>query len=136
MLQPRKLKFRKPHIDRLLKGHLTSKGTELNYGVVGLKALEAKLITDRQIESCLSELKRNLGKKGRYWLRVFPHFPKTKKPPETRMGGGKGDIEGYVTHVKPGAIIFEVDGLDKETLKSVLKKVAYKLPVKTKIVEK
>lgn len=136
MLQPRKLKFRKPHLDRMIRNHIALKGNTLAYGEVGLKSLEAKRITDRQIEASLNELKRRLGRKGRYWLRIFPHLPKTKKPPETRMGGGKGDIEGYVAIVKPGTIIFEVAGLDKESLKEALKLVSYKLPIKTKIVEK
>ena len=136
MLQPKKLKFRKPHTERFLKKHLASRGKDLQYGSLGLKSLEIKLITDKQIDACLNELKRKLGKKGRYWLRIFPHFPKTKKPPETRMGGGKGDIEGYVAVVKPGTIIFEVDGPTKEVLKEALKSVSYKLPIKTKIIEK
>lgn len=136
MLQPRKLKYRKPQIERLLKDKIALKGSKLVYGIVGLKSLETKLITNKQIEACLNEIKRQLKKKGRYWLRIFPHFPKTKKPPETRMGGGKGDIENYVVHIKPGTIIFELDGPDKELLKNVLKKVAYKLPFKVKIIEK
>lgn len=136
MLQPRKLKFRKSHSDRMIRNHLALRGSTLAYGEVGLKSLEAKEITDKQIEASLSELKRRLGKKGRYWLRIFPHLPKTKKPPETRMGGGKGDVEGYVAVVKPGTIIFEVAGLNRESLKEALKSVSYKLPIKTKIVEK
>lgn len=134
MLQPKKLKHRKIQIRRMLKDSLALKGTKLVYGDVGLKALETKLISSKEIESVINKLKRGLGKKGRYWLRIFPHFPKTKKPPETRMGGGKGDIEDYVTPVKQGMILFEVDGLSKESLKEVLKQCAYKLSVRTKIV--
>ncbi len=136
MLQPKKLKFRKVQPKRGLRKRIAFKGESLVYGDAGLKSLETKLIKDKQIEACLAELKRGLGKKGRYWLRIFPHLPKTKKPPETRMGGGKGDVEGYVALVKPGTIIFEVAGLDKESLRNVLKAISYKLPIKTKIVEK
>ncbi|GIW67410.1 MAG: 50S ribosomal protein L16 [Candidatus Parcubacteria bacterium] len=136
MLQPKKLKYRKAQKGRSLKRELITKGTELTWGDLGLKSLETRMITSKQIKACLDVLKKNLGKKGRYWLRIFPHKPKTKKPPETRMGGGKGDVEDYVAVVRPGTILFEVGGLDKELLKDVLKQTAYKLPIKTKIVEK
>lgn len=101
---------------------------------MGLKALETKMIDAKEIEAAINELKRGLGKKGRYWLRIFPHKPKTKKPPEVRMGGGKGDVETYVAVVRPGTIMFEVAGLSKDDLKSLLKRVQHKLSVKTKIV--
>lgn len=136
MLQPRKLKYRKSHTDRFLKNKIATKGSDLDFGEAGLKSLEAKFITDKQIEACLSILKKGLGKKGKYWLRIFPQIPKTKKPAETRMGGGKGDVEEYVAAVKPGTMIVEVAGLDKNSLKNVLKAISYKLPIKTKIVEK
>ncbi len=136
MLQPKKLKYRKAQKGRSLNREITLKGYTLNYGEVGLKSLETKIITDKQIEASLNELKRRLGKKSRFWLRIFPHKPKTKKPAESRMGGGKGDVENYVTVVRPGTIILEVSGLDRETLKNALKYVSYKLPIRTKIVEK
>jgi large subunit ribosomal protein L16 len=135
MLQPRKLKYRKAQKGRSLKREITLKGIKLSHGEVGLKSLETRMITSKQIEACINVLKKNLGKKGRYWLKIFPHKPKTKKPPETRMGGGKGDVEDYVALVRPGTILFEVAGMDKESLKEILKQAAYKLPIKTKIVE-
>jgi large subunit ribosomal protein L16 len=135
MLQPRKLKYRKAQKGRSLKREITLKGTKLSHGELGLKSLETRMITSKQIESALNVIKKNLGKKGRYWLKIFPHKPKTKKPPETRMGGGKGDVEDYVAIVRPGTILFEVAGMDKESLKEILKQAAYKLPIKTKIVE-
>ena len=136
MLQPKKLKYRKSQKGRSLQRELITKGTELTWGDLGLKSLETRMISSKQLQACIEVLKRGLGKKGRYWLRIFPHKPKTKKPPETRMGGGKGDVEDYVAVVRPGTILFEVAGLDKEALKEVLKQTAYKLPIKTKIVEK
>ena len=136
MLQPKKLKYRKTQKGRSLQREVITKGTELTWGDLGLKSLETRMISSKQIQACLDVLKRGLGKKGRYWLRIFPHKPKTRKPPETRMGGGKGDVEDYVAVVRPGTILFEVAGLDKEALKEVLKQTAYKLPIKTKIVEK
>ena len=135
MLQPKKLKYNKAQKGRSLNRDITLKGVKLSHGELGLKSLEAKVITGKQIESCINVLKKSLGKKGRYWLKIFPHKPKTKKPPETRMGGGKGDVEEYVALVRPGTILFEIAGLDRKTLKDVLKKVSYKLPIKTKIVE-
>lgn len=136
MLQPKKLKYRKAHKGRSLNRRITTKGTEITYGEMGLQSLETKMISSRQIESCLNILKKYLGKKGRYWLKIFPHKPKTKKPPETRMGGGKGDVEDYVAVVRPGTVIFEVAGLDKESLKTALKQATYRLPIKTRIISK
>jgi large subunit ribosomal protein L16 len=135
MLQPKKLKYNKAQKGRSLDRDITLKGVKLSHGELGLKSLEAKVITSKQIESCINVLKKSLGKKGRYWLKIFPHKPKTKKPPETRMGGGKGDVEEYVALVRPGTILFEIAGLDRKTLKDIFKKVSYKLPIKTKIVE-
>ncbi len=136
MLRPKKTKYRKAQKGRSLNRALTIRNTELVYGTAGLKSLEAKFIYDKQIEACIAELKRRLGKKGRFWLRIFPHQPKTKKPLESRMGGGKGDVENYVTFVRPGTMLFEVEGLPLESLKGALKAISYKLPIKTKIVTK
>ncbi len=136
MLRPRKTKYRKTQNGRSLDREITTRNVELVYGDVGLKSLEAKFVYDKQIEACIAELKRRLGKKGRFWLRIFPHKSKTKKPLESRMGGGKGDVENYVALVRPGTMIFEVSGLDKEVLKNALKAVSYKLPLKTKIIVK
>jgi len=134
MLQPRKLKYRKAFKGRSLNRKIIIKGTSLTYGEMGLKSLETKMIDAREIEAMINELKRRLGKKGRYWLRIFPHKPKTKKPPEVRMGGGKGDVETYVAVVRPGTVVVEVAGLPQEELKNILRQVQHKLSVKTKIV--
>lgn len=136
MLQPKKVKYRKRQKGRSLNRKIATKGNYLVHGEVGLKSLEARIIYDREIESAMNELRRRLGKKGRYWLRIFPHLPKTKKPPETRMGSGKGDVDAYVAFVKPGSIIFEASGLSLDILKEALKKSSYKLSVKTQVVVK
>lgn len=134
MLQPKKLKYRKAFKGRSLKRKIITKGHLLVHGEMGLKSLETKMIDSREIEAAINELKRRLGKKGRFWLRIFPHKPKTKKPPEVRMGGGKGDVETYVAIVRPGTIMFEVSGLPANDLKKVLYHVQRKLSIKTKIV--
>jgi large subunit ribosomal protein L16 len=134
MLQPRKLKHRKWQKGKRLKRKVTTKGCYLAFSDYGLKSLEAAYIKDKHIETCLKEMKRILGKKGRVWSRVFPHLTRTKKPEGTRMGGGKGDIDHYVVLVKPGTILFEVEGKDKNLIISALRSASYKLPIKTKIV--
>jgi large subunit ribosomal protein L16 len=136
MLQPKKLKYRKSQKGRSLNREIITKGTELIHGKFGLKSLESRFLTDRQIESCINVLKKTMGKKGRLWLRIFPHKPKTKKPPETRMGGGKGDVENYVALVRPGTLLFEISGPDENILRKALKQASYKLPIKTKVVVK
>jgi len=136
MLQPKKLKYRKSQKGRSLKREIITKGTELIHGQFGLKSLESRFLTDRQIESCINVLKKKIGKKGRFWLRIFPHKPKTKKPPETRMGGGKGEVENYVALVRPGTVLFEISGSDDNILKEALKQASAKLPIKTRIVKK
>mgnify|MGYP001773083547 CR=1 FL=1 len=134
MFQPRRTKHRKWQKGRSLSRTITTKGFRLAQGEMGLKSLEAKFLTDKQIEAAWNEIKRNLSNKGRVWLRIFPHKPITKKPPEVRMGGGKGDVAGYVCFVKPGTILFEVSSNNKELMFEALKKASYKLPIKTKIV--
>lgn len=135
MLQPRKLKYRKWQKGRSLNREITTKGCYLAFGNFGLKSLETSYIKDSQIESSLKEIKRVLGRKGRVWLRIFPHKTRTKKPEGVRMGGGKGDINHYAFLVKPGTIMFEVESRDPDLAKSALKLASYKLPIKTKIVE-
>jgi len=136
MLQPKKLKHRKWRKGKSLDRNITTKGFDLNFGIAGLKSLESSYIKDSQIEACIKEIKRILGKKGRMWLRIFPHITRTKKPEGVRMGGGKGDIDHYATLVRPGTILFEVESKDKELALSALKAASYKLPIKTKIVVK
>jgi len=133
MLMPKRVKYRKPHSAPRIKG--ISKGnTELHWGEYGLKALEPKWITARQIEACRIAIVRYLKKKGKMWIRVFPDKAITKHPAETRMGKGKGAPDHWVAVVKPGRILFEVEGLDIETAKEALSRAAAKLPIRTKFI--
>jgi large subunit ribosomal protein L16 len=134
MLQPKKSKHRKWQKGRSFKRALETRGVELAFGNFGLKSLATIRLTDKQIEAAMKEIKRVLGKKGRAWLRVFPHLSVTKKPPEVGMGGGKGDIAFYATVVHSGKVIIEVDARDQQLAIKSLKAGAYKLPIKTKIV--
>jgi len=136
MLQPRKVKHRKWMKGKSLKRDISISNIDLNFGEYGLKSLEAKYLKDKQIEAALKEIKRILGKKGRLWLKIFPHISRTKKAEGVRMGGGKGDIDHYATFVRPGNILFEVESSDKDLAISALKSASYKLPIKTKIVSK
>ncbi len=136
MLQPRKLKHRKWMKGKSLNRKITLKGIDLNFGNAGLKSLETSYLKHTQIEACIKEIKRILGKKGRMWLRIFPHLTRTKKSEGVRMGGGKGDVDHYATLVRPGTILFEVESKDKDLAFSALKSASYKLPIKTKIVFK
>ncbi len=129
---PRKRKFRKERRGRI-KGK-ASRGNRLAFGDCGLQALEPAWITANQIEAARVVISRSIKKTGKVWIRIFPHKPYTKKPAETRMGGGKGDVEGYVAVVKPGTIMFEVMGLPKEQAVEVLRQASYKLPIKTRVV--
>lgn len=136
MLQPKKLKHRKWMKGKSLKRTVITKGIDLNFGNAGLKSLETSYIKDSQIEACVKEIKRILSKKGRMWLRIFPHITRTKKSEGVRMGGGKGDIDHYAALVRPGSILFEVESKDKNLAISALKSASYKLPIKTKIILK
>jgi len=134
MLAPKKRKFRKER-----RGRMKRKATKCNYvafGDYGLMALEPSWITANQIEAARIVISRNLKKGGKLWIRIFPHKPVTKKPAESRMGGGKGDVEKYVAVVRPGVVMFELTGLKREEAYEVLTQASYKLPIKTKIVEK
>ena len=134
MLQPMRTKFRKAHKGRI---HGTSKaGTELNFGQFGLKALEPDRVTARQIEAARRALTRHMKRAGRVWIRVYPDVPVSKKPIEVRMGKGKGTPEYWVCRVKPGRILFEVDGIPHALAKEALGLAAAKLPVKTRFVER
>ena len=134
MLQPMRTKFRKAHKGRI---HGTSKaGTELNFGQFGLKALEPDRVTARQIEAARRALTRHMKRLGRVWIRVFPDVPVSKKPLEVRMGSGKGTPELWVCRVKPGRILFELDGVSVEMARHALALAAAKLPVKTRFVER
>src|SRR5437660_3646742 len=134
MLQPMRTKFRKAHKGRI-KGIATS-GITLAFGQFGLKALEPERITARQIEAARRALTRHMKRSGRVWIRMFPDVPVSKKPLEVRMGSGKGNPELWVARVKPGRILFEVDGVSIEVAKEALALAAAKLPVKTRFIER
>jgi len=134
MLAPRKIKYRKPQKGRMTG--LAKGGDYVAFGTHGLKALEAGWITSRQIEAVRITISRRVRKVGKMWIRIFPHKSITKKPAETRMGKGKGSPEYWVAVVKPGRVLFEVEGLSDEEAKETFKQCGYKLPIKTKIVSK
>ena len=134
MLQPKKAKFRKAHKGRI-KGVATS-GTDLCFGQFGLKAMEPERVTARQIEAARRALTRHMKRAGRVWIRIYPDVPVSKKPIEVRMGKGKGTPEIWVCRVKPGRILFEVDGIPVGIAKEALTLAAAKLPVKTRFIER
>ena len=132
MLSPKRTKYRKAHKGRI-KG-VTKGGSALNFGAFGLKALEPERITARQIEAARVAISRSVKKMGKLYVRVFPDHPFTKKPAETRMGTGKGGVEGYVAVVKPGRVIFEVEGCTEEIAKEAFHRAHHKLPIKTRFI--
>ena len=134
MLEPKKVKFRRVH--RGNRRGMASKGTHVAFGNYGLKAIESGWITARQIEASRIVISRVVRKIGKMWIRIFPHKSITKKPAETRMGKGKGSPEYWVAVVKPGRVLFEVEGLSDEEAKETFKQCGYKLPIKTKMVSK
>jgi large subunit ribosomal protein L16 len=132
MLQPKRSKFRKAHKGRI---HGQAKGgTSLNFGSHGLKAIEPERISARQIEAARRAITRHMKRAGRVWIRIFPDVPVTKKPAEVRMGSGKGSPELWVARVKPGRIMFELDGVSDQVAREALVLGAAKLPIKTRIV--
>ena len=132
MLQPTRTKFRKQHKGRI---HGAAKaGTALNFGSFGLKAMEPERITAREIEAARRAITRHMKRAGRVWIRVFPDVPVSKKPAEVRMGSGKGAPEYWVAKIKPGRILFEVDGVDVATAKEAMRLGAAKLSIATKFV--
>ncbi|MBC8311638.1 MAG: 50S ribosomal protein L16 [Candidatus Marinimicrobia bacterium] len=132
MLAPRKIKYRKPQKGKM-RG-MANTGDYVAFGTFGLKALECGWITSRQIEAARITISRRVRKVGRMWIRIFPHKAITKKPAETRMGKGKGSPEYWVAVIKPGRILFEVEGLDDSEAQDAFKLASHKLPVKTKMV--
>jgi large subunit ribosomal protein L16 len=132
MLQPMRTKFRKAHKGRI-RGLATS-GNALNFGQYGLKALEPERVTARQIEAARRAMTRHMKRSGRVWIRIFPDVPVSKKPLEVRMGSGKGAPEFWVCRVKPGRILFEVDGVSVQVAREALELAAAKLPIKTRFV--
>jgi large subunit ribosomal protein L16 len=132
MLQPKRTKFRKAHKGRI-KGLATS-GNALNFGSFGLKAQEPARITARQIEAARRAMTRHMKRAGRVWIRIFPDVPVSKKPTEIRMGKGKGTPEYWAARVKPGRIMFEIDGVTQLVAREALRLGAAKLPIKTRVV--
>ncbi len=134
MLQPKRTKHRKMQKGRM-KGN-TKKGATIAFGTYGLKALDQHWITDRQIEAARQALTREMKREGNVWIRIFPDKPITRKPLEVRMGKGKGNLEFWAAVVKPGRILFEVDGVDEKTARNSLELAAGKLPIKTKFIKR
>jgi len=138
MLVPKKVKFRKWHT---LREHpdkigVASRGTTVSFGSFGLKATSPARVRSNQIEAARRAMSHALGKTGKLWIRIFPDMPFTGKPAEVKMGKGKGDPQGYQVPVKPGRVIFEVDGVDEATAREALRKAGTKLPLKTKVVSR
>ena len=131
MLSPAKTKFRKMQKGRM-RGNANA-GNKVAFGEYGLKALECGYISNKQIEAVRVAITRHMKKSGRLWIRIFPDKPLTKKPAETRMGKGKGNPEEWVCVVKPGRIMYEVDGISIETAKEAFRLASHKLPIKTKL---
>lgn len=136
MLFPKKVKHRKWQTSRrnAAKGWTETRGTTIAFGSFGLKAVASARVRSNQLEASRKVIARSIGKVGKMWTRVFPDFPYTGKPAEVGMGKGKGDLQGYQVEVKPGRILFEVDGLGMKEAQEALRKAGAKLPVKTKVV--
>ncbi|MDD3818942.1 MAG: 50S ribosomal protein L16 [Actinomycetota bacterium] len=132
MLMPKRVKYRKVHRGKM-KGRAKG-GTKLSFGEYGLQALESGWLTSRQLEAARVALTRYIKRGGKVWINVFPHKPVTKKPAETRMGGGKGAPEDWVAVVKPGRILFEVSGVSMEVAKEAIRLASSKLSIKTKFI--
>ena len=132
MMQPKKTKFRKAHKGRI--HGVASSGATLSFGQFGLKAMAPERITARQIEAARRALTRHMKRAGRVWIRVFPDVPVSKKPAEVRMGSGKGSTEYWAARVKPGRILFELDGVPGPIAAVAFSRAAMKLPIKTKVV--
>jgi len=136
MLVPKKVKYRKWHTLRKNpnKVGLATRGTRVSFGSFGLKALTGGRLRSNQLEAARKVISKQVGKFGKSWIRVFPDMPFTSKPAEVKMGKGKGDIQGYCVPVKPGRVLFEVDGVDNKTAIEALVAAGAKLPVKTKVI--
>jgi large subunit ribosomal protein L16 len=136
MLIPKKVKHRKWQKGRSRSRQVETRGLSLAYGEYGIKALEATWLTSRQIEAARKAITNFMKRSGRVWIRVFPDKPVTLRPPETTMGGGKGSVDHYVFPVRPGRVLFEVDGVPEETAREALRLASFKLPVKTRVIKK
>lgn len=138
MFLPKKVKFRKWHTGRRNenRGWVETRGTALSFGSFGLKAVASARIESKQLEAARKVLSRSAGKGGKIWIRIFPDRPFTQKAAEVGMGKGKGDPQGYCVQVKPGRMIFELDGVEGAGAREALRKAGTKLPVKTKIISR
>lgn len=134
MLMPKKTKFRKMQKGRN-RGDAT-RGNKLSFGAFGLQAVEPGLLTSRQIEAGRRTLTREIKRRGKIWITVFPDKPITKRPAEVRMGGGKGSVDHWAAVIKPGRVLFEMDGVDDEIATEALRLAGYKLPMKTQIIKR
>jgi len=132
MLQPARTKYRKQHKGRI-RGK-AQKGASLAFGDFGLQSVECGKITSRQIESARVAITRHVRRGAKLWIRIFPHKPITKKPAETRMGKGKGDVAGYIAPIKKGTMLYEISGLTEELAKEAFRLASHKLPVSTRVV--
>ena len=134
MLSPKKVKFRKQQRGRM-KG-ISSRGCNLNFGEFGLQATECGTITSKQIEAARIAMTRHVKRGGKLWIRIFPDKPFTKKPAEVRMGKGKGAPEGWCVIIRPGRILYEMEGIDKELAREALRLASHKLSVRTRFIER
>ena len=132
MLMPKRVKYRKMQRGRI-KG-LAQRGNQVTFGTYALQATDRDFLTSRQIEAARRALTRHMKRQGRVWIRIFPDTPVTSKPTEVRMGKGKGSVDFWAAKVKPGRIMFEIDGVAEEIAKEALRLAAMKLPIKTRIV--
>ena len=134
MLQPKRTKFRKMHKGRI-RGEAKG-GSDLAFGSYGLKAVEPERVTARQIEAARRAMTRHMKRQGRVWIRIFPDLPVTSKPIEVRMGKGKGSVDFWACKVKPGRVMFEIDGVNDTVAREALRLAAMKLPVKTRTIQR
>ena len=135
MLQPKRVKYRRPQDGRGNKGN-AHRGTQLAFGSFGIKTLEPKWIDSRQIEAARRAMTRHIKRGGRIWIRVFPDKPITEKPIQVRMGGGKGSVEYYVAEIKPGKVLYEMDGVSESLAREAFALAAAKLPIRTTFVSR
>ncbi|MEJ2368307.1 MAG: 50S ribosomal protein L16 [Acidobacteriota bacterium] len=134
MLMPKKVKFRKQHRGR--RSGTAQRGATISFGEYGLMALECAWITNRQIEAARIAINRHVKRGGKLWIRIFPDKPYTKKPLETRQGKGKGNVEGWVAVVKPGRILYELEGVTPEVAQEAFRLAGHKLPIKTRFISR
>lgn len=136
MLIPKKVKHRKWHKGRSKSRTVETRGTEVNFGSFGLQSMGSAWVNSRQIEAARKAITHFTKRGGRIYIRIFPDKPVTKKPPEVTLGGGKGSVDHYVFPVKPGRVLFEVDGVKEDVAKEALRRAGHKLPIKTRVITK